>query len=298
MDPRIPYSQSAGYMGLLHSQHGSVRPENSPYESFHFGSQQFPQFSSQKSEAPTPPTETSVERGRRHKWTPAEDEMLISAWLNTSNEAIVGNNQKSGTFWKRVGDYFFAALNGGDGRDVVESSEHVHYKNRWHKINIETNRFCASYAAAERQISSGEHENDVLKKAHDIFYRDHESKFTLEHAWCVLRYEQKWLNLNTTKATVSSKRKTVVSDFQTSTTSVGEEEIRPEGVKAAKVKRSVMGKGKSVADCTAVWELRKEDLERKEKLSKLTILDTLLAKTGPLSEAEEVAKNKLLAEYI
>ncbi|KAG2258917.1 hypothetical protein Bca52824_078211 [Brassica carinata] len=58
-----------------------------------------------------------------------------------------------------------------------------------------------------------------------------------------------------------------------------------------------MGKGKSVADCTAVWELRKEDLERKEKLSKLAILDTLLARSGPLSEAEEVAKNKLLAEY-
>ncbi|XP_009108029.2 glutathione S-transferase T2-like [Brassica rapa] len=266
MDPRIPYSQSTGYMGLLNSQQGSVCPENSPYETFPSLSQQFPQFSSQESEAPTPPTEIPVERGRRHKWTPSEDEMLIT-------------------------------LNGGDGGNVVESSEHVHYKQRWHKINIETNRFCASYAAAERQISSGQHENDVLKKAHEIFYLDHQSKFTLEHAWCVLRYEQKWLNLNTTHATVSSKRKTGVSDSQPTTPNVGGEEIRPEGVKAAKANRSAMGKGKSVADCTAVWELRKEDLERKEKLSKLAILDTLLARTGPLSEAEEVAKNKLLAEY-
>ncbi|XP_022546339.2 glutathione S-transferase T3-like [Brassica napus] len=297
MDPRIPYSQSTGYMGLLNSQQGSVCPENSPYETFPSLSQQFPQFSSQESEAPTPPTEIPVERGRRHKWTPSEDEMLISAWLNTSKDAIVGNNQKFSTFWKRVGDYFFAALNGGDGGNVVKSSEHVHYKQRWHKINIETNRFCASYAAAERQISSGQHENDVLKKAHEIFYLDHQSKFTLEHAWCVLRYEQKWLNLNTTHATVSSKRKTGVSDSQPTTPNVGGEEIRPEGVKAAKANRSAMGKGKSVADCTAVWELRKEDLERKEKLSKLAILDTLLARTGPLSEAEEVAKNKLLAEY-
>ncbi|KAF2605581.1 hypothetical protein F2Q70_00027825 [Brassica cretica] len=102
MDPRIPYSQSAGYIGLLHSQHEIVHHENSPYESFHSGSSQIPQFSSQQCEAPTPPTDTPVERGRRHKWTPAEDEMLISAWLNTSKDAIVGNNQKSGTFWKRV----------------------------------------------------------------------------------------------------------------------------------------------------------------------------------------------------
>ena len=133
--------------------------------------------------------------------------------------------------------------------------------------------------------------------AHDIFYTDQESKFTLEHAWCVLRYEQKWLNLNSTKASGSSKRKTVETDSQTSTTSVGEEEIRPKGVKAAKAKRS-NAKGKSVAEYTTVWEIRKEDLERKDKLSKLFILDTLLAKTEPLSEAEEVAKNKLLAEYI
>ncbi|KAF3519579.1 hypothetical protein DY000_02061684 [Brassica cretica] len=67
-------------------------------------------------------------------------------------------------------------------------------------------------------------------------------------------------------------------------------EIRPEGVKAAKAKRS-NAQGKSVADYTSVWEMRKEDLARKEKLSKLAILDTLLSKKEPLSEAEEVSSN-------
>ncbi|KAG2303706.1 hypothetical protein Bca52824_032357 [Brassica carinata] len=99
-----------------------------------------------------------------------------------------------------------------------------------------------------------------------------------------------------TKASESSKRKTVESDSQTSTTSVGEEEIRHEGVKAAKAKRNA--NGKSVDYYTTVLELRKVDLDRKEKLQKLAILDILLAKTQPLSEAEEAAKNKLLAEYI
>ena len=133
--------------------------------------------------------------------------------------------------------------------------------------------------------------------AHDIFYSDQESKFTLEHAWCVLRHEQKWLSLNTTKACGSSKRKSGETGSQLSSTSVTDHEIRPEGVKAAKAKRS-NGQVKSVADYTSVWEMRQEDLARKEKLSKLAILDTLLAKKEPLSEAEEVAKNKLLAEYI
>ncbi|XP_048637582.1 glutathione S-transferase T3-like [Brassica napus] len=288
-----PYSQSSGYMGLLQNQQESVLHENSPYESFHGGSSEIPQFSSKQREAPTPPTDIPVERGKRHKWTPADDELLISAWLNTSKDAIVGNNQKSGTFWQRVGDYFLAALLRRDG---CESSEHLHYKQRWHKINDQTNKFCGAYAAAERQISSGQNDNDVMKVAHDIFYSDQESKFTLEHAWCVLRHEQKWLSLNTTKGSGNSKRKNGEPGPQLSSTSVTDHELRPEGVKPAKAKRS-NGQEKSVADYTSVWEMRQAELARKEKLSKLAILDILLARKEPLSKAEEVAKNKLLAEY-
>uniref|UniRef100_A0A0D3CE70 DDE Tnp4 domain-containing protein n=1 Tax=Brassica oleracea var. oleracea TaxID=109376 RepID=A0A0D3CE70_BRAOL len=76
MNPLNPYSQSSGYMGLLHGQHESVLPENSPYESFHSGSSEIPQFSSQQCEAQTPPTDISVERGKRHKWTPSDDEII------------------------------------------------------------------------------------------------------------------------------------------------------------------------------------------------------------------------------
>ncbi|KAL0748206.1 hypothetical protein Bca101_030208 [Brassica carinata] len=96
-----------------------------------------------------------------------------------------------------------------------------------------------------------------------------------------------------TKASASSKRKPVETDSQTSPINVGDEEVRPEGVKAAKAKRS-----NAKGDITTVWEMRTDNLDRKEKLSKLAILDTLLAKTQPLTTAEEEAKNKLLAQYI
>ncbi|KAG2289168.1 hypothetical protein Bca52824_048772 [Brassica carinata] len=48
-------------------------------------------------------------------------------------------------------------------------------------------------------------------------------------------------------------------------------------------------------ECQTVWEMKKDDLLMKERLTKLAILDTLLAKNQPLTEAEEVVKNKLLA---
>ncbi|KAG2247967.1 hypothetical protein Bca52824_087595 [Brassica carinata] len=51
----------------------------------------------------------------------------------------------------------------------------------------------------------------------------------------------------------------------------------------------------AVEDFKSVHELKMEDLVKKERLSKLAILDTLLAKKEP-SESEENVKNMLLAE--
>ncbi|WZZ17521.1 hypothetical protein YC2023_110610 [Brassica napus] len=59
-----------------------------------------------------------------------------------------------------------------------------------------------------------------------------------------------------------------------------------EGIKAAKASRNG-SKGKAIEDYKSIYELKCEDLARKEKLSKMAILDTLLAKTSPLSESQE-----------
>uniref|UniRef100_A0A0D3AD08 Uncharacterized protein n=2 Tax=Brassica TaxID=3705 RepID=A0A0D3AD08_BRAOL len=294
MAPRNPYSQNSGYVGLLHNVQNNNVKENFPYESFpssvDIGASEMPPFSSQQSEAPSQPQDTPVERMVRRKWTLGDDEVLISAWLNTSKDVVVGNDQKSKTFWKRVDEYFATTLH--------ENIENVHCKQRWHRINDQTNKFCAAFAAAERQITSGQSENDVLKVAHEIFYSDQGHKFTLEHAWCVLRYEQKWISLNTPK-TAGSKGKGGEVSSQPSCEHVGEvssqSSMRPEGIKAAKASRNG-SKGKAIEDYKSLLELKMEDLARKEKLSKLAILDTLLTKKDPLSESEETVKNKLLAE--
>ncbi|WZY95692.1 hypothetical protein YC2023_068021 [Brassica napus] len=299
MDPSNLPSQSASYVGLLHSQQGSVYHENFPYGSFHSSvnfaeSDTFPAFSSQQPEdAPVDaPVDAQAARPVRRKWNPADDEVLISAWLNTSKDSIVANEQRSGAFWIRVAKYYAESAHGREDG----AREQGCCKKRWHRINDDVNKFCGAYSAAQRQISSGESDTDVLKKAHEIFFSDHQHKFTLEHAWCVLRFEQKWLSLNTPKAGGVSKRKNVQTDSQTSTNEgFVDVESRPEGVKAAKAKRNT-GKGKSVAEIATVWEMKKDDLVRKERLSRLAILDTLLTKPVPLTEREESAKNKLLAE--
>ncbi|KAF3530968.1 hypothetical protein DY000_02038610 [Brassica cretica] len=291
-NPLNPYSDPPSYSYLLHSQNFQYGSYPSS-QNFGGGSEIFP-FSSQQPDAPDSREDPPVASRERRQWTPADDEVVISVWLNTSKDVVVGNEQKSGTFCKRVAEYYASTPH---AKESGEPREWFHLKQRWQKINDYTNKLCGAYAAAERQISSGQSDPDVLKVAHDIYFADHKRKFNLEHAWCVLRFEHKWLSLNTPKPTGSSKLNAGEECSQTLSTTVGDQEVRPEGSKAAKARRNNTQGIKSIAEYTTAIELKKEDLMMKERLSKLAILDTLLAKPGPLSEAEEVVKNKLLAQY-
>ena len=45
----------------------------------------------------------------RRTWTPSDDVLLISSWLNTSKDLIVGNEQRSSAFCTRIAAYYLAS---------------------------------------------------------------------------------------------------------------------------------------------------------------------------------------------
>ena len=68
--------------------------------------------------------ETGTQRRERRKWTPADDIVLISSWLNTSKDVMVSNEQKSSTFWSRVAAYFAASRQDGEcQREVLHCKQ-------------------------------------------------------------------------------------------------------------------------------------------------------------------------------
>ncbi|XP_013617374.1 PREDICTED: glutathione S-transferase T3-like [Brassica oleracea var. oleracea] len=136
--------------------------------------------------------DTPAERKERRMWTPVEDMVLISSWLNTSKDPVVGNEQRSGTFWKRIAAYFAASPKVA----ATDLREYTHCKQRWHKIKDQVNKFCGAFEAASREKTSGQNENDVLKLAHEIFFNNHQKNFILELAWKELRNDQKWCELS------------------------------------------------------------------------------------------------------
>ena len=160
-----PYTQSPRFVELLNSQQDSVfrLVEESQ------GTEASSQFRLVEESQATP-----AERRVRRKWIPTDDIVLISSWLNTSKDPVVGNEQWSGAFWKRIATYFAASPKIAG----LEQREASHCKQRWHKINDLVSKFCGCYEAATREKSSGQNENDILKLAHEIFYNNHKKNST------------------------------------------------------------------------------------------------------------------------
>ncbi|XP_013728108.1 glutathione S-transferase T3-like [Brassica napus] len=218
----------------------------------------------------------------RRTWTPSDDVLLISSWLNTSKDLVVGNEQRSSAFCTRIAAYYSASpkVAGCEKRELAHS--------------------------ANRERTSGQNENDILKHAHEIFFNNYNKKFTLEHAWKELRHDQKWCDLTTAKTNGSSKRRKCEDGSHTASsqaigTETGKDDQvtnRPTGVKAAKARgKRMMVEGKDLAEFQSLWSIKKEDLAMKEKLSKMRLLESLIAKQE-LDEYEERLEKKLITELL
>uniref|UniRef100_A0A0D3C144 DDE Tnp4 domain-containing protein n=1 Tax=Brassica oleracea var. oleracea TaxID=109376 RepID=A0A0D3C144_BRAOL len=85
-----PFKENSNFVGLLNSQ------QNVPFgnftESVSQSSPQVPVLDSHGEEA-------SEKCKERRTWTPSDDVQLISSWLNTSKDPVVGNEQRSSAFW-------------------------------------------------------------------------------------------------------------------------------------------------------------------------------------------------------
>uniref|UniRef100_A0A0D3DJ72 No apical meristem-associated C-terminal domain-containing protein n=1 Tax=Brassica oleracea var. oleracea TaxID=109376 RepID=A0A0D3DJ72_BRAOL len=159
-------------------------------------------------------------------------------------------------------------------------------KQRWGRVNEQVCKFVGCYEAAVKEQASGQNENDIMKAAHDIFLNDYQVKFSLEHAWRELRFDQKWRSNCLSRDGAKDKRKEpaeVVPHL---------EKVRPPGVKACKAaKRKKHGN-------EAAFDQLQSMLVVKENISKLKILDCLLAQKDTVSDIEVSLKNKLISELL
>ncbi|CDY52717.1 BnaC01g44020D [Brassica napus] len=224
-------------------------PLNSPGFVNLLTSQSCPPIDLGRSEVPKAP--------ERRKWSTKEDLVLISAWLNTSKDPIISNEQKVAHFWKRIEEYVNASplLVGSLPREWSQC------KQRWGRVNEQVCKFVGCHEAALKQHASGENENDVMKVAHDIFSNDYNAKFSLEHCWRELRFDQKWRSHSSSRDGAKEKRKEPGEEV------AGEEEVRPPSVKASKAAK----RKKHVNE--AAFDQIESILAEKKNISRQKLLD-------------------------
>ncbi|KAF3575071.1 hypothetical protein F2Q69_00060466 [Brassica cretica] len=59
-----------------------------------------------------------------------------------------------------------------------------------------------------------------------------------------------------------------------------------------------MVEGKEMSEFQTMWRIKQQDLAMKQKLSKMKLLDSLIAKQEPLADYEEALKKKLINEFL
>ncbi|XP_024004131.1 glutathione S-transferase T3-like [Eutrema salsugineum] len=299
MSSTYPFNQPSNFVDLLHSQQETVATYPNPFPSL-----ELPAFSTQTSPEDQgafddEPTKEPAHRRERRSWSPADDTLLISAWLNTSKDPVIGNEQKLGAFWDRIATYYAASHTSGDVRGPGQC------KKRWHKINDLVCKFVGAYDTATRAKGSGHNETDVLKQAHAIFYKDHNKKFILEHCWKELRNDQKWCETLTTQTDGPCKWRKADNGGPSEVDGNKDAEadqanIRPPGVKAAKAKgkKASMVEGKSLNEFSSMWAVKERDMVLKKEITAMGLLDSIFAKKEPLTATEEALKQKLINQLL
>ncbi|KAG2313380.1 hypothetical protein Bca52824_024937 [Brassica carinata] len=71
--------------------------------------------------------------------------------------------------------------------------------------------------------------------------------------------------------------------------------MRPPGVKAAKARaKKTVVEENALKEFETMWSIKQQDLAMKDRLSKMSLLDSLIAKKEPLDGCEEALKKKLI----
>jgi len=86
----------------------------------------------------------------------AEDEVLISAFLNVSKDATIGTNQFGKSYWQRITDYY------NDNKKTPQCRSQSSLEHRWSDIQKETTKFCGFYDKVIRLNQSGKSEEDKV----------------------------------------------------------------------------------------------------------------------------------------
>ncbi|CAN6243423.1 unnamed protein product [Urochloa humidicola] len=220
-------------------------------------------------------TTTDKPKPKRSKnFSEKEDELLVSAWLNISLDAIQGVDQSRMTYWNRIYEYFHS------NKDFSSDRTQGSLTQRWSDVQEAVNKFVGCLVRIEGRNQSGVTIQDKIVQSCALFKAEdkHNRSFKFLHCWHLLKNQQKWIDRAAQlKAQNSSHKKQKVAGNSTpiactpSTDVVNEDattesEARPSGRKKEKEKLRRGADGVYLQAMDNMWVKKKEaDAEKEEK---------------------------------
>lgn len=148
----------------------------------------------------TPPVKSSGKKARVLKgstlklsaskrqifFSKAEDLTLCDAYLEITQDPIIGVDQSRDCYWKRINAYFHA--NKTEDLDRTQGS----LQHRWAVIQEQMNKFCACYDQVLNRNQSGMTHDNKLSQALAKYASDVNKSFGLMHCFDKLRDTEKW----------------------------------------------------------------------------------------------------------
>ncbi|CAM0909641.1 unnamed protein product [Alopecurus aequalis] len=190
----------------------------------------------------------NAKKGKSKNWSDQEDEWLVSAWLNNSNDPIDGNSKKSDRFWKQIVDEYNMNATPKLKKSIIQC------KNHWNKTAPKVKKFNAVYNELKSVYASGQSEEQLMEKVRVKYMKDTKTKrpFPFEHWWKIVRKQQVWRSEFSFEEMNKRNKLTASGAYSSSNQETeGEEESATpsQGQKAAKAQQK--GKDKAKAKCGA-----------------------------------------------
>ncbi len=170
-------------------------------------------------------------------YTPAEDALLMSAYLSVSEDPVLGTDQKLASVWAKIKEKIDNEIAGGNLL-VKKSRPNNSYQKRFTQMQREINKFSAILKRISTS-SSGDDEAGILAKSRSEYFQLEKKHFAFDSAYEIARRHPKWTGANLVKETKQAAMNEIetLSTISQSSSPVVSESNRPIGRKAAKRER-------------------------------------------------------------
>ncbi|GJY15009.1 hypothetical protein Tco_0385431 [Tanacetum coccineum] len=117
------------------------------------------------------------------RWNNKEEILLADAWIEHSQDANIGKDQRDEIYWNKIFEDFHDRTTGPARTKNMLTG-------KWTRMHGDCQRFNAYYKQANRK--SGENEADLIETVKTVYLERVGKKFQYPHVWKILKEYPKW----------------------------------------------------------------------------------------------------------